>query len=160
MPSSDDETHNMVENAVSGFLLQNPIHPINALGLLTTPRKVREIISRTPSTKAPGPDNIQNLHLKNVPRKTLVQLTVIINGILQLQHFPGTWKKAIVVRVPKLGKNTQLQDGYRPISLLSTLSKIAKRVILEAILERVEERDIINSGFGHSTPLNSKWLEW
>ncbi|KAK9708143.1 hypothetical protein QE152_g27391 [Popillia japonica] len=82
MPPSDDETYNMVQSTVSGFLLQNPIHPINALGLLTTPKRVREIISRTPSTKAPGPDNIQNLLLKNVPRKTLVQLTVIINGIL------------------------------------------------------------------------------
>ncbi|KAK9708181.1 hypothetical protein QE152_g27408 [Popillia japonica] len=83
MPPSDDETHNMVQSTISGFLLQNPIHPMNALGLLTSPRKVREIISRTPSTKAPDPDNIQNLLLKNVPRKT-VQLTVIINGILRL----------------------------------------------------------------------------
>lgn len=155
-PPTDRHTQDMVDNTVYSFLLQNPPHPHHSEPYLTTPRTVKALINRTPSTKAPGPDQIQNIILKNLPRKSLVQLTNIINALIRLQHFPTPWKQAIVIPVPKPAKDPRLPGSYRPISLLSTMSKIAERIILNAIQVHVEDFQILpreQFGFraGHST---------
>ncbi|KAK9710004.1 Endonuclease-reverse transcriptase [Popillia japonica] len=80
-PSTDANTEGMVVHSLNTFLLQNPPHPHHSEPFLTTPRTVHALINRTPSTKAPGVDSIQNLVLKNLPRKSIVQLTTIINAI-------------------------------------------------------------------------------
>ncbi|KAK9744317.1 hypothetical protein QE152_g7881 [Popillia japonica] len=92
---------------VHQFLLNHPPFPGSAERLLTGPSTVKRYIMSSPSTKAPGHDNIQGIVLKNLPKKLLVQLTYIINGIFRLQHFPATWKRAVVTPVPKPGKKTQ-----------------------------------------------------
>lgn len=52
----------------------------------------------------------------------------IINAILNLNHFPDVWKHAMIVFILKLSKNHRLQQNYRPISFLFSLSKVAKTV--------------------------------
>ncbi|GJQ80272.1 hypothetical protein Trydic_g15285 [Trypoxylus dichotomus] len=77
--------------------------------------------------KAPGPDTIQNIVLKNLPKKMIVQLTYVVNAIM---HYPQQWKTATVILVPKPNKDPSQSFSYRPILLLSTLSKIAEKIIL------------------------------
>lgn len=48
---------------------------------LTTPKEIKEIIRQMPNNKAPGADKIDNKLLKNLPRKTIVQLMYLLNGI-------------------------------------------------------------------------------
>jgi len=78
------------------------------------------------STKAPGVDSITNTAIKLLPRKSVLLLTHIFNGCLRIGHFPTSWKYAIVITIPKPGKDHRHPVNYRPIALLSSLSKVHK----------------------------------
>jgi len=102
---------------IRGSVLNNPI-------LFTTPGSIQKLISKLEKNKAPGRDLITNTALKFLPKNKLLDLTKIINGCFNLCYFPSIWKLSSIISVPKPGKNHQLPENYRPIALLSSLSKI------------------------------------
>jgi len=57
-------------------------------------------------------------------------LTHIFNECLRIGHFLTSWKHAIVITIPKTGKDHRHPVNYRPIALLSSLSKIFECVVL------------------------------
>ena len=99
--------------------------------LFTTPGSIQKIISKLEKNKAPGRDQITNTALKFLPKNQLLNLTKIINGCFNLCYFPSIWKLSSIISIPKPGKNHQLPENYRPIALLSSLSKIYERLILQ-----------------------------
>lgn len=124
--------------------------------VLTNPKEIKKIIKRLPKNKAPGVDNIDNKLIKNLPRKGIVQLMYIINAILRTGYFPEKWKSAIIVPIPKPNKDLSNPINYRPISLLSSLSKVIEKIILYRLKEIDKKLKILieeQFGFreGHST---------
>lgn len=105
----------------------------DAAKLITSPEEIIAIIKKMPASKAPGADKLENKIIKNLPRKAIIQLTYIINGILMLQYWPNNWKNSIVIPIIKPNKNPTQTTSYRPISLLPGLSKIAEKVILKRL---------------------------
>lgn len=106
--------------------------------------------------KAPGIDKIPNFVLKKLPTKAIELLTHIINHILKLSHFPSILKAAKIIPIPKPGKPLDLPVNYRPISLLSGISKIVEKVIKIRINMFMDEHKVMNDvqfGFrsNHST---------
>jgi len=106
--------------------------------------------------KAPGFDGIFNIIIKKLSAKVLSLLTAIFNRCLELHYFPSTWKVAKVVPIRKPGKDPTSPSSYRPISLLSSLSKLFEKLILNRLLDFVEEHNVYlpeQFGFrrGHST---------
>lgn len=55
------------------------------------------------------------------------------NSILRLSFYPSSWKVAKVLDIHKKGKDPTDPKNYRPISLLSSLSKIKIVVILKRL---------------------------
>ncbi|XP_060527429.1 probable RNA-directed DNA polymerase from transposon BS isoform X1 [Cylas formicarius] len=104
--------------------------------------ELRAIIKTLPYNKAPGPDNISNILLRNLPRKAIIKLLYILKAVLVLQHFPAQWKKSIVIPICKPGKDPKLLNSYRPISLLNTMSKVAERIILTRINNFAEKQNL------------------
>lgn len=122
----------------------------------TTPNEITEIIKKLPNKKAPGKDNIQNIVLKQLPKKAIVQFMHIINAIMKLMHFPDQWKTSNIIPIPKPGKDADKPVSYRPISLLPTLSKVAEKIILTRLNKFEKDNNIsISEQFGfkekHST---------
>lgn len=121
-----------------------------------TPDEVNEIVQHLKRKKAPGPDEISNTAIRELPEIAIMHLVAIINGILRCGHFPPRWKEAHVIFLPKPGKPRQHAGNYRPISLLSCLGKVAEKVVLCRLREQVEVKNVLQSeqfGFrqGHST---------
>lgn len=52
---------------------------------------------------------------------------------MRISTFPSTWKHAIIVPIHKPGKPAYSPISYRPINLLSTLSKVYKRILLKRL---------------------------
>jgi hypothetical protein len=99
----------------------------------TSPREIRNIIKKLKNGKAPGCDGVPNILLKNIPRRAAVFLTYIFNSCLKLCYFPKQWRHATVIPIPKPGKDHSDPSNYRPISLLSSISKIFERIILKRL---------------------------
>lgn len=122
-----------------------------------SPSEVQEEISNINSKKSPGFDCIDGIVLKNLPKKAITFLTLIFNSILRLQHFPSQWKCAEIVMIPKPNKPDNVLTSYRPISLLTTFSKIFEKLLLRRLLPILERKKIIpDHQFGfrhkHGTP--------
>lgn len=148
---------NQVKNTITNF--NNEINTLDPETIkLTNPKEVQTIIKELPSHKAPGADKIENRLLKNLPRKTIVQIMYLINGMLKIGYFPNNWKTAIIIPIPKPGKDHTNPTNYRPISLLSSLSKVAEKIILKRIVDFDNKNKIMieeQFGFrrGHNTSL-------
>ena len=72
--------------------------------------------------KAPGYDLITGEILKNLPRKSIVKLTNLINADFKLRYVPRLWKIAEVMMIVKPLNEV---SSYRPISLLTVMSKLS-----------------------------------
>lgn len=119
-------------------------------------RDVLEIVRYLKIRKAPGPDKIPNLVIRNLPPSFISFLTHVFNSCLNIFYFPREWKIGKIVAIPKPGKDKAVPTNYRPISLLSNLGKVFERILLIKLLEKEDELKIIipqQFGFrnGHST---------
>lgn len=96
-------------------------------------QEVQRTIRALKSLKAPGPDGIQNIIIKRLPRKAVVVLTKIYKACLNLKYFPKDWKVATIIPIKKVGKDSKDPHAYRPISLLNTLGKVLEKLILTRV---------------------------
>jgi len=88
--------------------------------------------------------------LKELPQKGIVMLTYLFNAILRLQYWPKQLKIAEIILIPKPGKNSNHVSSYRPISILSTISKLLEKLILpktDPLLDAIPQHQF---GFRHS----------
>jgi len=118
---SPDDTHMLqVDQFISSPLpMALPASP-------TTPGEVLSIVKKLRNNKSPGHDLINNKIVKNLPPKTIILLTYIFNAIFRLSYFPTTRKSALIITILKPGKQPDLPESYRPISLLPTFEKFLK----------------------------------
>jgi len=99
--------------------------------------------------KAPGIDSITNKMLIELPNVAVRLLVYIFNAILKCNYFPTSWKMSQILMIPKAGKDPTKVTSYRPISLLSTLSKLLEKLVLNKLTPILEEKKIIpNHQFG------------
>ena len=93
--------------------------------------------------KAPGPDNISPFLLKHCAEELTLPLTRIFQQCLHTSTWPTAWKEARVTPVYKK-KDKGDPANYRPISLLSAVSKILERIIAEQLTCHLEEHHLIS----------------
>lgn len=142
------ETIDEVYDVNSDFLDSAPTQVIQP----TNCNEIRDLIRKIPIRKAPGRDEISNRALKALPVSYLPVLVNIINAILLLGKFPESWKQAVILPIFKPGGVRSNPGDYRPISLLSSLSKLAEHIITDRLATFVDENNIIipeQFGFRH-----------
>lgn len=110
-------------------------YPLHSILDICTINVVWSAIQRLKQRKVPGPDQITNTLIKLLPILGLNFLTNITNAIFYTLHFP-TPGKIVTIRLIR----KPLTENRRPISLLSCLSKIAERVVLEKFKPHFEPR--------------------
>uniref|UniRef100_A0A6M2DPJ2 Putative reverse transcriptase panstrongylus megistus n=1 Tax=Xenopsylla cheopis TaxID=163159 RepID=A0A6M2DPJ2_XENCH len=130
-----------IEEAVRHHMNTHSAHPQHFK--IARLKEIKSYISTSKNTKSPEPDRLQNILLKNLPRKGLILLTRLANQILKLGHFPQSWKARKTMPVHKPAKPPHLPSSYRPITLLNTMSKTIEKVILTRIKEHLTEHNII-----------------
>ena len=82
------------------------------------------VIKTLKRSRATGPDNISNYHLKHLGQNAIKALTDIFNHSWLHNDIPNFWKNANIITILKPNKPPTNPSSYRPISLLSTISKV------------------------------------
>ena len=99
---------------------------------------------------SPGLDTVHYQFLKHLPLKSLCLLLYIFNQIWVTQEYPNMWKIALVIPIPKPGKNHSDPKNYRPIALTSCICKTLERMVNNRLVWYLESKHIITehqSGF-------------
>lgn len=78
---------------------------------------------------APGPDEIHNKMLKNLPNESKDFVLNLLNSIFEGGVLPEEWKLAHIIPILKADKNPTDAKSYRPISLTSCLCKLLERIL-------------------------------
>ncbi|CAB3990931.1 Hypothetical predicted protein [Paramuricea clavata] len=104
--------------------------------LQLTIEEVARTLLTLDTTKATGPDGIPSRLLKETAWQIAPSLTQIFNKSLSCGEIPDEWKLANIVPVHKKGEKSQVEN-YRPISLLSIISKVLERCVLRNIRDHL-----------------------
>ena len=85
--------------------------------------EVAALIHSLDVSKASGPDRISSRMLKGMLESIVPSLTKLFNISIRTGKFPQCWKESSIVPIPKGGDSSK-PGNYRPISLLSIMSKL------------------------------------
>ena len=112
--------------------------------------------SNLSSSSATGPDKVAYPMLKHLPRSGMDFLLYIFNLSWFSHSFPSIWNTSSIIPIHKMGKPLGSPASFRPISLISCVSKLFERIILSRLLFFLESISILfprQAGFrpGRST---------
>lgn len=113
-----------------------------------TPHEIVSIINSLKSKHSYGFDEITSVLLKKCSHLISKPLSHICNNMLKTGTFPERLKLSIVKPMYKKGAKEKMEN-YRPISLLSTFSKILEKCIYSRLVNHFEHLNILtDSQFG------------
>ena len=121
--------------------LGNPCQ-ISFIPRIVTDHEIKNLILQLDVTKACGPTSFPNKILNLFADALSPPLALLINICLQNGVFPDILKLANITPIFKKGANN-LCCNYRPISLLSNLSKIFERVMHIRLYAFLEDHNLI-----------------
>ena len=94
--------------------------------------EIKQIVTKLPSKNSSGHDNISNILLKEIIDSISHVLCTIFNKSLEHGEFPSIMKLAKVVPLYK-GKEHFLETNYRPILLLTMVSKVLEKIVYQRV---------------------------
>ena len=104
-----------------------------------TPKMVIKVVMNLDFSKASGPDCIPVVVLKNCEPELSYILTELFNKCLKESCFPDYWKVLSVVPVFKNIGESSTAKNYRPVSLLSVVSKVFEKLVNNRIVDHLEK---------------------
>lgn len=110
----------------------------------TTNEEVLKNIDSLNSTHSKGPDSLNTHILKIIKHNIALPLSFIFNKSFSTGVFPDHLKKSIVIPIYKSGLKNQVEN-YRPISLLSAISKIIEKIFKNRLSNYVESRKLLST---------------
>ena len=108
----------------------------------TVKEEMEEIVSNLNDKKSAGHDGIGNYLLKNIISSIVDPLVYIINLSLVSGIVPANMKTAKVIPIFKRGDKCDVSN-YRPISLLTSFSKLLEKIIYIRTISFLKQFDII-----------------
>ena len=145
IPPSDKPFFDFLGPRNSNTLFLDPIHR----------NEIIDIVSNLNNKKSAGHDNINNFLLKGIITSIVDPIVYIFNLSLSSGIVPDSMKIAKVIPLFKKGDKEDI-NNYRPISLLSTISKVLEKIMYTRTIKFLTKYEIFsNLQFGfrkkHST---------
>lgn len=114
-----------------------------------TPQEISETIQSMKNKASRGIDDIPVQLLKYSREVISEALAYFINLSIQLQQFPDALKVGKVIPIHKKGVKTCVEN-FRPITLLSHISKLTEKIIASRVYNFLETQHLLsNSQYGY-----------
>ena len=113
----------------------------NKSSIFLNPTDIWEIkctVNKLPVKKSSGHDNISNILLKEIIDSIAPALSIVFNKSMVAGEFPNIMKLAEIVPLYK-GKEHYLETNYRPISLLTMMSKVLEKIVYQRVYTFLQE---------------------
>ena len=128
-----------------------------------TPEEVFTLINKLDINKANGTDSISTYMLKATASSIASPLAKLFNLSLTTGKFPQMRKTASIVPIPKSGDKSD-PSNYRPVSLLSIVSKLLEKIVYSFLWNHLTEHapisDCFQKGKSTTTALLSTIHDW
>ena len=98
---------------------------------------MRDTLKSLPIGKTPEPDLITDRPLKELAQPLALPLSDLFNLSLSSGRVPHIWKEANVSPIHKNNDPSNV-SSYRPIALLSTVSKVLEKLCINTFLTSFE----------------------
>uniref|UniRef100_A0A1B6KGZ5 Reverse transcriptase domain-containing protein n=2 Tax=Graphocephala atropunctata TaxID=36148 RepID=A0A1B6KGZ5_9HEMI len=108
----------------------------------TNEKEVLEIISSLKSKLSCGLDEVPSKAVKHCAEQLAAPLAAVINKSFEQGHFPSLLKLSKIYPKHKTGTTTKLEN-YRPISLISTFSKIIEKIAIKRMTEHLQNQELL-----------------
>ena len=105
--------------------------------MLCNQDEIADLLASLDTTKSNGPDGISARMLKFTAYSIAPAVTILFNLSLKLGRVPSAWKSSHIIPIPKIPK-AKSPDSYRPISLLSILSKTLERHVFRLLTTELD----------------------
>ena len=106
--------------------------------ILTT-SEISAAIRNSKNNNSTGPDGISIRHLKHIGPLGLTYLTNTFNLALNTNTIPHMWKLANIIPILKPDKDHNTGTSFRPISLISVISKTLEKALLPYITNNIPQ---------------------
>jgi hypothetical protein len=114
----------------------------------TTPAHVKKIIRALAPKFSCDVSGVSTKMIKLVGDEICIPLSHIFNLSLHSGKFPTRFKQCRVIPIFKNGSRLEC-DNYRPISLLSSISKVLEKIVAEKLINHLLTNDLLyNFQFG------------
>ena len=114
------------------------------LDIRITPASVSKVIFGLDSSTACGPDNIPVIVLQKCCPELSSIFSKLFNKCLSESCFPASWKAASVVPIFKNSGERSDSSNYRPISLLTIISKVFESLINKHLISHLESNNLLS----------------
>ena len=105
--------------------------------------EVLKLLSTHKINTASGPDGISSIMLRGTATSITPALTALFNLSLKKSTVPDDWKRSNITPIFKSGDPSEASN-YRPISLLSLISKILERCIHNRIMDFLLRNNLLS----------------
>ena len=121
----------------------------------TTPDEIKNIINSIKISKCVAPNSIPTKILHLIKDKISIPLSELINKSFATGCFPNIYKTAKLIPIFKT-ESRLLCNNYRPISILSNISKIIEKIMYQKLNNILEETNCFyNLQFGFRLNLST-----
>jgi len=132
IPKSKSKFSDFLKNSLPNSIFLTPVDE----------KEISDMFSKIDSSKSCGPNSISSNLLKTHAKAFFFPVKDIINCSFSEGKFPSILKIAQVCTVFKKGER-DLRENYRPISLLSNLSKLFERAMHSRVYNFLESSGLI-----------------
>jgi len=108
----------------------------------TTPEHIKKVISKFQPKTSCDVQGQSTKMIKFISNEIAAPLSHIFNLSLAQGIFPEKLKNCRVIPIFKSGDNLNV-DNYRPISLLSSISKILEKIVAEKLIFHLTSNDLL-----------------
>ena len=106
------------------------------------PYELQHALKNTKKT-SPGKDKITFEMMQNLPEKAMTYLLQMYNQMWTNGTLPEEWGHAVVIPIPKPGKDPSNPTNYRPISLTSCVCKTMEKMVNTRLTWILKEKSVI-----------------